>query len=66
MRNAYKILIRKPEEKRQLKRLKYRWKDNIEMDLKEIRWKSLDLIDLAEDRDQWQALVSTGMDVWVP
>jgi hypothetical protein len=30
------------------------------------RWDSLDQINLAQDRDQWQALVNTAMNVWVP
>jgi hypothetical protein len=33
--------------------------DNIEMDLREIGWEGMDLIDLAQDRDQWRALVNT-------
>jgi hypothetical protein len=33
-RNTYKILIRKPEGKGTLGRFKYRWEDNIKMDLK--------------------------------
>jgi hypothetical protein len=32
---------------------------NIKMDLREIGWDGMDWIDLAEDRDQWKALVST-------
>jgi hypothetical protein len=38
MRNAYKILIRKPEGKRPLGRPRCRWEDNIRMDLREIGW----------------------------
>jgi hypothetical protein len=37
MRNAYKILVRRPEGKRQLGRPRHRWKDNIKMYLKDIR-----------------------------
>jgi hypothetical protein len=36
MRNAYTILVRKPEGKRPLRRLKNRWEDNIKMDVKGI------------------------------
>jgi hypothetical protein len=36
------------------------------VDLTEIRWGGMDLIDLAQDRDQWRALVYTVMNVWVP
>jgi hypothetical protein len=40
--------------------------DNIKMDLREIEWDGMDLIDLAEDRDQWRAIVSTVMNFRVP
>jgi hypothetical protein len=33
MRNAYKILGRKPEGKRPVRRPRHRWEDNIRMDL---------------------------------
>jgi hypothetical protein len=35
MRNAYKILVGKPEGKRPLKRPRHRWEDNVKMDLRE-------------------------------
>jgi hypothetical protein len=60
-RNAYKILVGKPEGKRPLGRPRRRWVDNIKMDLREIRWDGMDWIDLAQDRDQWKALVNTVM-----
>jgi hypothetical protein len=53
MRNAYKILIGVPEGKRLLGRPRHRWKDSIIMDLREIEWKVVDWIHLAQDRDQW-------------
>jgi hypothetical protein len=37
-RNAYRILVEKPEGKRPLGRLRRRWVDNIKMDLREIVW----------------------------
>jgi hypothetical protein len=40
--------------------------DNIKMDLREIGWDGLDLIDLAQDRDQWRAFVKTVMNLRVP
>jgi len=52
MRNAYKILVGKPEGKRPFRRSRHRWEDNIRMDLKEIGWEVVDCIHLAEDRDQ--------------
>jgi hypothetical protein len=40
--------------------------DNIKMDLREIGWGGMDWIDLAQDRDQWTALVNTVMDLRIP
>jgi hypothetical protein len=40
--------------------------DNIKMDLREIRWDGMDCIDLAQDRNQWRALVNTVMNPRVP
>jgi hypothetical protein len=36
------------------------------MDLREIRWDGVDWIDVAQDRDQWRALVNTVMNLQVP
>jgi hypothetical protein len=51
-RNAYRILVGKPEGKSQLRRPKLRWVDNIKMDLGEILLDGMDWIELAQDRDQ--------------
>jgi hypothetical protein len=51
-KNAYRILVGKPEGKRPLGRLRRRWEDNIRMDLGEIGWGGIDWIDLAQDRGQ--------------
>jgi hypothetical protein len=45
-RNAYRILVGKPEGKKQLGRPRRRWVDNIKMDLREIRWDGMDWIDV--------------------
>jgi hypothetical protein len=65
-RNAYRILVGKPEGKRPLGRPRRRWVNNIQMDLREIGWDGMDWIDLAEDRDQWRALVNTVRNLRVP
>jgi hypothetical protein len=65
-RNVYRILVRKPEGKRPLGRTRRRWEDNIKMDLREIGWGGIDWIDLAQDRDQWRALVNTVMNLRAP
>jgi hypothetical protein len=65
-RNAYRILVGKLEGKRPLGRPRSRWVNNIKMDLRQIGWDDMDWIDLAQDRDQWRALVNTVMNLWVP
>jgi hypothetical protein len=64
--NAYRILMEKSEGKRPLGRPRRRWVDNINMDLREIGWGAMDWIDLAQDRNQWRALVNTAMNLRVP
>ena len=56
----------KPEEQRPLGRLRRRWKDNIKMDLLKVGCGSMDWIELAQDRDRWQALVNAVMNLRVP
>jgi hypothetical protein len=65
-RNAYRILVEKPEGKRPLARSRHRWVDNIKVDLREIGLGDIDWIDLAEDRYQWRALVNMEMNRRVP
>jgi hypothetical protein len=65
-RNAYRILMGQPEGMRPLERPRCRWVDSIKMDLREIGWYGMDWIDLAQDRDQWRALVNTEMNLRVP
>ena len=65
-RGLYRVLAGKPEEKRPLGRPKHRWEDNIKMDLQEVGCGGLNWINLAEDRDRWQALVNAVMNFWVP
>jgi hypothetical protein len=52
--------------KRPLGRPRYRWEDNIKMDLREIGWGDMDWIHLVQDRDQWRALMNTEMNLRVP
>jgi hypothetical protein len=66
MRNAYKILVGKPEGNRSLGKPRYRLEDNIKMDHEEMRYSSVYWIHLCQDRDQWWALVNMVMNVWVP
>jgi hypothetical protein len=63
IRNAFSILVGNHEGKRPLGRPRCRWKNNIRTDIREIRGEGVDWIHLAQDRDQWQALVSTLMNL---
>jgi hypothetical protein len=65
-RNTYRILVGNPEGNRQLGRPRRRWVDNIKMDLTVIGWDDMDWISLAQDRDQWRALVNAVMNLLVP
>jgi hypothetical protein len=65
-KNAYRILVVKTEGKRPLGRPRRRWVDTIKMDLGEIGLDGRDWIELAQDRDQWRALVNTVMNLRVP
>jgi hypothetical protein len=53
-RNAYRILVGKPEGKRLLGRPRHRW------------WVDSIKINLAQERDQWRTFVNTVMNLWVP
>jgi hypothetical protein len=61
-----KFFLRKPEGKTPLERHRCRWEDNIKMDFKARRWKGVDWTHLAQDRDQWRALVNIEMNLLVP
>jgi hypothetical protein len=65
-RNAYRLLVGKPEGKRPLGRPTCRCVDNIKMDLLEIGWDGVDWIGLAQDRDKCRALVNAVMNLQVP
>ena len=65
-RGLYRVLVGKPEVKRILGRPRLRWKDNIKMDLKEIGCGGVNWIQLAQDRDRWQALMNAVMNIRVP
>jgi hypothetical protein len=64
--NACRILVAMPEEKRLPERFRCQWKDNVNVDLREIKCVGMDWINLAQDRDQWRAVVNTMMKLLVP
>jgi hypothetical protein len=63
-RNAYRLLVEKPEGRRPLGRPRRRWLDNIRMDLVEVG--DVDWIGLAKDRDRWRALMNAVLNLRVP
>jgi hypothetical protein len=65
-RNAYRLLVGKPEGRRPLGRPRRRWWDNIRMDLEEVGWVDVDCVGLAQDRDRWRALVNSVLNLRVP
>jgi hypothetical protein len=65
-KDAYRILVGKPEGKGSQGRPRRRCVDNIKMDLRQIGRGGMSWIDLAEDRDKWRALLNTVMNLRVP
>jgi hypothetical protein len=62
----YRVLVGKPEGKVPLGRPRYRWENNIEMDLQEVGCGGKEWIELAQDRDSWRAVVNAVMNLQVP
>jgi hypothetical protein len=65
-RNAYRLLVEKPEGKRPLERPRLRWVDNIWMDLGEVGWGDVDWIGIAQDRNGWRTVVNSVLNLRVP
>ncbi|KAJ4436009.1 hypothetical protein ANN_18633 [Periplaneta americana] len=65
-RNAYKVLVGRPDGKRPLGKARRRWEDTIKMDLREVGYDERDWINLAQDRDRWRAYVRAEMKLRVP
>jgi hypothetical protein len=57
-RNVYRVLVGKPEGKRPLVRPRHRREDGIKMDFREIGFRGVEWIHLAQDRDRWRTLVN--------
>jgi hypothetical protein len=65
-RNAYRLLVGKPEGKRPLERERHRYVDNISLDFGEVGWGDVDWIGLAQDRNRWRAVVNSVLNLRVP
>jgi hypothetical protein len=65
-RDLYRVLVGKPEGKRPLGTPRCRWADDVKTDLQEERYRDVDWIGLAQDRDRWRAFVNAVMNLRVP
>jgi hypothetical protein len=65
-RVVHMVLVGNPEGKRPFGRPRRRWVDNIKMDVQEVGWGCGDWMEFAQDRDGWQALVSTVNKLRIP
>jgi hypothetical protein len=65
-RNAYRLLVGKPEGKRPLGRPRRRWVDDIKVGLLDVCWGCVDWIGLAQGRDKRRALVNAVLNLRVP
>jgi hypothetical protein len=65
-RNAYRLLVGKPEGRRPLGRPRHRWLDNGRMDFVEVGWSDADWIGLAQDRGRWRVRVNSVLYGRVP
>jgi hypothetical protein len=63
---VYRVLVGKPDGKRQLGRPRRRWEDNIKMDLQGVGCGSTDFLELAQNMYNWRALVNAVMNSRVP
>jgi hypothetical protein len=64
-RNAYRLLVGKPEGRRPLGRPRLTWVGKSRMDLLELEWGDVDWIGLAQHRDRWRALVNSVLNLRV-
>jgi len=65
-RGVHRVLVGKPEGKRPLGRPRCRWEDNIKTDIQEVVGGCGDWMELTQDRDGWQALVTAVVNFRVP
>jgi hypothetical protein len=65
-RNAYRLLVGRPEGKRPLGRPRRRWVDNIRIYLGEMGWGDVDWIGLAQDRNRCRGRVNSVLNLRVP
>jgi hypothetical protein len=65
-RNAYRLLVGKPERRRPPRRPRRTWVDNNRIDLVEVGWGDVAWVGLAQDSDRWRALVNPVLNLQAP
>ena len=65
-KSALKFLTGTPTGKRPLGRPGRRWKDNIEVDLKEIDFNTRNCVNSSQIRNYWRTLVNAALNLWIP
>jgi hypothetical protein len=65
-KGACKVLVGTPGRYRPLERPRYKWEDDIKMDLQKVGKRGMDQIDLAQDSDRLWVLVNAVTNFWVP
>jgi len=65
-RGVNRVLVGKPEGKIPLGRPRRKWEYIIKKDLQKVGCGGMDWIELAQDRNRWQALVTVAMNLPVP
>jgi len=65
-KGVYWALVGKPERKKPLGRPRHRWEETIKLDLQEVDYGVMNLIDLAQDRDKWRGLANKLMNFRFP
>jgi len=60
------VLVRNPDGKRPLGRVRIRWEDNIKIDLQGVGYGGINWIEVTQNRDRWRVLVNVEMNLRVP
>jgi hypothetical protein len=63
---VYSVLVGRPEGKKPLGRPRRRWEDNIKLDVQDVGCRSMDWVDLAQNRDSWRTDVHAVMNLRLP
>ena len=62
-KGAYRVLVGKPMGRRLLGIPRFRWADNIDVDLMEVGWEGADWVGLVQDREIWRGVVNAVMNL---